>query len=96
MPKFTIVSTTIGAEGLDVSHGEDILLADDAESFADSVVALLRDTGRRKTLERAASMLAARYDWSVISRRFEDVLARVAQVETPAREAAPRPAPLGA
>ena len=36
------VSTTIGAEGLDVHHGEDILLADDAESFAASVVDLQR------------------------------------------------------
>src|SRR5437764_4399390 len=41
-----VVSTTIGAEGLDVSHGEDILLADDAETFADSVVALLSDAER--------------------------------------------------
>ena len=82
-----VVSTTVGAEGLDVTHGEDILLADDAASFAESVTALLRDATRRETLGRAAAALAARYDWSVIARRFEDVLARAAGVEDAAGEA---------
>jgi glycosyltransferase involved in cell wall biosynthesis len=73
-----VVSTTIGAEGLDVRHGENILLADDAESFARDVVRVLRDDSERVRLERAASALAARYDWTVIARTFEDVLVRVA------------------
>jgi len=36
-----VVSTTIGAEGLDVHDGEDILIADDAASFAQAVLRLL-------------------------------------------------------
>ncbi|HKG15740.1 MAG TPA: glycosyltransferase family 4 protein [Pyrinomonadaceae bacterium] len=82
-----VVSTTVGAEGLDVTHGEDILLADDAAGFAESVTGLLRDASRRESLGRAAAALAARYDWSVIARRFEDVLARAAGVEDAAGEA---------
>lgn len=82
-----VVSTTVGAEGLDVTHGEDILLADDAASFAESVKSLLRDVSRRESLGRAAAALAARYDWSVIARRFEDVLARAAGVGDAAGEA---------
>jgi polysaccharide biosynthesis protein PslH len=74
-----VVSTTVGAEGLDVTDGEDILLADDAERFAASVVSLLRDDARRAEVGRAASALAARYDWSVIARSFEQVLARAAE-----------------
>lgn len=74
-----VVSTTIGAEGLDVQHGRDILLADDVWGFADEVVSLLRDAEKRRRLERAASELAARYDWKVIARRFEETLARVAE-----------------
>jgi glycosyltransferase involved in cell wall biosynthesis len=73
-----VVSTTIGAEGLDVHHGQDILLADDAESFADSIISLLNDEARRKSFERAAAQLAAQYDWVVVARRFEEMLARVA------------------
>ncbi len=73
-----VVSTSIGAEGLDVHHGHDILLADTAETFADSTIALLRDRESRQQIERAASELAAAYDWSVIAERFEQVLVRVA------------------
>ncbi len=35
------VSTTLGAEGLDVKHGENILIADEAESFAAAMVSVL-------------------------------------------------------
>lgn len=74
-----VVSTTIGAEGLDVLHGRDILLADDAATFADEVVSLLEDPGRRRRFERAAFELAAQFDWKAVARGFEETLARVAQ-----------------
>ena len=38
-----VVSTSVGAEGLDARDGEHLLLADDAASFADAVDRLLRD-----------------------------------------------------
>ena len=69
-----VVSTTVGAEGLEVTHGRDVLLADDAASFADAVVTLLTDGGRRRELERAAAELAARHDWSAVVGRFEGAL----------------------
>jgi glycosyltransferase involved in cell wall biosynthesis len=72
------VSTSIGAEGLDVNDGRDILIADSSERFADSVISLLTDAIKRERIEEAASEQAARYDWSVITKRFEDVLERVA------------------
>jgi glycosyltransferase involved in cell wall biosynthesis len=73
-----VVSTSIGAEGLDVHCDRDILLADTAERFADSTIAVLADRELRQRIERAASELAAQYDWSVIAGRFEQVLARAA------------------
>ena len=71
------VSTSIGAEGLDVNDGRDILIADSSESFADSVIALLTDASRRERIEKAAEAQAARYDWPVIADRFEEVLTHV-------------------
>lgn len=65
-----VVSTSIGAEGLDVHHGRDIMLADSAESFSEAVSGLLRDEGQRHKYERAAAELAARYDWAVIGEQF--------------------------
>jgi len=38
-----IVSTTLGAEGLPAVHGENILIADDAKSFAQAAIRLIQD-----------------------------------------------------
>ncbi|MDQ3258756.1 MAG: glycosyltransferase family 4 protein, partial [Acidobacteriota bacterium] len=62
-----VVSTTVGAEGLDVRHAHNIWLADDAANFARAVTTLLRDHEQRRRFEKAAVELAARYDWTVIA-----------------------------
>jgi glycosyltransferase involved in cell wall biosynthesis len=74
-----VVSTTVGAEGLDVHHGRDIMLADDPRSFAQAVVMLLRDRELRRRYERAAQETAARCDWPAIGERFGEVLQAVVQ-----------------
>jgi glycosyltransferase involved in cell wall biosynthesis len=91
-----VVSTTIGAEGLDVHDGRDILLADDAKSFADSIVSVLSDEARRRELERCAAELAAQYDWSVVATRFEEMLASVAQLSLSPNEVESVPASVNA
>ena len=68
------VSTTIGAEGLDVEHGRDILLEDTPETFAEAIVTLLRDENVRRRYEAAAAATARKYDWSVIAQYFVEVL----------------------
>jgi glycosyltransferase involved in cell wall biosynthesis len=79
-----VVSTSIGAEGLDVRDGRDILLADSAPAFADAVVRLLGDEERRRQMEVAAADTAARHDWPAIAEAFAAVLGRV--VRPPAVE----------
>jgi polysaccharide biosynthesis protein PslH len=79
-----VVSTTIGAEGLDVHHGRDIMLADDPRSFAQAVIMLLRDAELRRRYEKAAADTAARYDWPAIGERFGEVLQSVAEKKSPA------------
>jgi glycosyltransferase involved in cell wall biosynthesis len=69
-----MVSTSIGAEGLDVTSGKDCLLADDAPSFASAIVAVSRDPALRRSYEDNAAALAARYDWSQIAMRFAEAL----------------------
>jgi glycosyltransferase involved in cell wall biosynthesis len=69
-----VVSTSVGAEGLDVHHGRDIVLADNPRSFAEAVSTLLGDENLRRKYEHAAAARAARYDWSVISGSFAQVL----------------------
>jgi glycosyltransferase involved in cell wall biosynthesis len=84
-----VVSTTIGAEGLDVHHGLDITLADDARCFAQAVIALLRDPELRRRYQTAAAETAARYDWPAIGQRFAEVLQSVAEMKSSARCAIP-------
>ncbi len=72
-----VVSTTVGAEGLDIRHGRDIMLADDPNSFAQAVIMLLRDRNLRQRYERAAAETAARYDWPAIGERFSEILQSV-------------------
>jgi sugar transferase (PEP-CTERM/EpsH1 system associated) len=74
-----VVSTTVGAEGLPVTHDRDILLADQPGSFADAVVRVVRDVTLRTRLEAAARALVAdHYDWSVVARDLDEALARTA------------------
>lgn len=69
-----VVSTTIGAEGIEVTDGENVLLADDAEAMARSIVRLLEDRSLRERLGRAGRRLAEeRYDWNVIGDRLDRV-----------------------
>jgi glycosyltransferase involved in cell wall biosynthesis len=80
-----VVSTTIGAEGLPVQDGENILLADDAETFAQSVVDLLADEVRRKNLGAAARKLVSEnYSWKAVGKTMAKVLEAVATEHAPA------------
>ena len=86
-----VVSTSIGAEGLDVENGRDLILADDANSFAQAINLLLRDSNLRRRYEEAAAKLAAQYDWSNIEQRFSQVLQDVIREAVPSK---PSPLPV--
>ena len=78
-----VVSTTIGAEGLPVTSGRDIEVADEPSRFAHAVVHLIRDTEARRAIETAARRLVVeRYDWSAVANDFEDALLRAAGIAT--------------
>ena len=79
-----VVSTTIGAEGLPVTDGADIVIADEPAAFAAAVVRLIRDDAARTRVSRAphAGWSSRRYDWSAVAQDFEDALARVAKGDT--------------
>jgi polysaccharide biosynthesis protein PslH len=62
-----VVSTTLGAEGLEVTPGKDILIADSPEAIADAVMTM--QAGSPQWLEITANaqrLVKARYDWSVV------------------------------
>jgi len=67
-----IVSTPLGCEGLDLHPGEDLLVAETAEEFAQVTVRLLRDfaLGRRLGMQ-ARRTAETRFDWTQIAREQE-------------------------
>jgi glycosyltransferase involved in cell wall biosynthesis len=74
-----VVSTTVGAEGLPVTDGRDVLIRDTPQAFASAVVALLRDPARRAPLERAArDLVVADCDWSAVAEQLDVALVRAA------------------
>jgi glycosyltransferase involved in cell wall biosynthesis len=73
-----IVSTTIGAEGLPVRDGVELLLADTPESFAQAVVRLLSENALAKELGgRAATTVRKNFGWDKVAENFSTICERV-------------------
>jgi glycosyltransferase involved in cell wall biosynthesis len=68
-----VVSTSLGCEGFPVQDGRELLIADSPRAFADAVVALARDAGRRAELGAAARAFVETYDWKNIIPHVEAV-----------------------
>lgn len=67
-----VVSTTLGAEGLVIEPGCHFVAADGARDFAQAVIALLNDPGRRRRIGAAGRQLVeSRYSWAQAARPFE-------------------------
>ncbi|HEY8053436.1 MAG TPA: glycosyltransferase family 4 protein [Steroidobacteraceae bacterium] len=83
-----VVSTTLGAEGLDAVPGRHLLVADDPADFARSVLRILGEPGLGDELGREGrALVSERYSWrgaaGALGAFFKQVLAR--------RDAAPEP-----
>jgi glycosyltransferase involved in cell wall biosynthesis len=73
-----VVSTSKGAEGLSVTQGKNILIADDPGEFAIHVARLLRDPMLRQSLSLNASQLVKeKYGWEMIGDRFSNCLDQI-------------------
>jgi len=80
-----VVSTSVGAEGLEVHHGRDAILADTPPTFSEAVVMLLRDPSLRRRYEAAAATLASQFDWPAIGFEFAQLLEHVRLGAVPQR-----------
>jgi glycosyltransferase involved in cell wall biosynthesis len=74
-----VIATRKGAEGLDVRHGANILLADTPDELAQAAATLFRDPALRTGMAANARRLVEEtYDWQVIGRRLLTLVAQVA------------------
>jgi sugar transferase (PEP-CTERM/EpsH1 system associated) len=80
-----VISTTVGAEGLAVTDGCNIHLADDAETFARKLLALLSNATERQTVADAAiNLVTETFSWESVTERFEAILAESGDAATQA------------
>ena len=77
-----MVSTKLGAEGLPVTDGYNLLLAEAPEDFAQKIVLLLRDPALRKSLGlRSRQLVEEHYSWAMVAAEFDAVLQSMTRVQ---------------
>ncbi|MDE0327183.1 MAG: glycosyltransferase family 4 protein [Candidatus Poribacteria bacterium] len=73
-----IVSTSVGAEGLDLKDGEEIFIADEPKVFAEAVTRLLKDPSlRRRIGKNGRARVEQDYDWRSISEKLHQLYTRI-------------------
>jgi polysaccharide biosynthesis protein PslH len=74
-----VVSTSKGAEGLDVTNEREILIADEPDTFANQTLRLLEDLDLRARLARnGRTLVEAKYSWVEIGKSFSTFVEEVA------------------
>lgn len=77
-----VVSTTVGAEGLDAVSDRHIVLADDPQAFAKSILQLLDDPERCLDLATEGRRLVERcYGWNALADRFKSFIQEISGKE---------------
>lgn len=69
-----IVSTSMAIEGISLTDGKDVILADSPSDFVDKIVALMADQNLREEIEKKARRFAERYyDWDRIGAKLSGI-----------------------
>jgi len=72
-----VVSTTVGAEGLPLKQGVELMLCDEPKTFAEAVIRVLTDQSYAAELgTRAAANVRQNHSWVQVSERFASICAR--------------------
>lgn len=85
-----IVSTTIGAEGLPVRDGAELLLADTAETLASAVIRVLKDKTLANDLGAcAAATVREKFGWERVAARFGNICEETLAIKRSRQHVAP-------
>ncbi len=73
--KIPVVSTTLGAEGIPVTDGKDILIADTPETFIAAITKILENPSMAKTLaENLQQLVIQKYSIAALAQEGKDIL----------------------
>jgi glycosyltransferase involved in cell wall biosynthesis len=77
-----VISTTIGCEGVEVRDGENILIADTPQDFAQAVVRAIRDEElARRLAANGRQWVEEKYDWRIVYPKLDEVYDKVTKGE---------------
>jgi len=69
-----VISTSVGAEGLGVTHEENIILADNPYEFASKILRLFEDKNLREKIgKNARQFVKEKYDWNIVAEKLVKV-----------------------
>lgn len=73
-----VISTSKGCEGLEVAHGNDILIEDEIGAFAGAIVSLLRNQDlARRVGNKARQTVMLHYEWLKIANQLVSVYGQI-------------------
>jgi len=68
-----VISTTVGAQGLEVRSGAQMVLADEPEDMVRKLTNMLQDRDGRERMARAArTFVETHYSWQMLGRKYAD------------------------
>jgi len=77
-----VVSTSLGAEGLEVTQKENIMIADNPKDFANHTIELMTNTSLRKTLtEKAREFVESYHSWRQIAEKLDQVYQEICNLK---------------
>ncbi len=69
--RLPVVATSVGAEGLALTPGEQILIADEPQEMAQQIIRLYNDNKlRERLIDNAYQCIKQQYDWNIIGERL--------------------------
>ena len=87
-----VVETTVANEGIRATLGDHLVIADEARSFADAVLALLADPARRDNLAEAArNYILGHWTWEANFLTLEAAMLKALEDSTPPQNALSSP-----
>lgn len=73
-----VVTTSTGIEGIEATHGKEVLVAESSDDLAKNVINLIKNqTLRREIIQRAMNLVEKKYDWIAITKKLDQIYQEV-------------------
>jgi glycosyltransferase involved in cell wall biosynthesis len=78
--KLPVVSTPLAVEGIEVTSGQDVLVAKDKKELAENTIKILRNPGMgEKIASSALLVIKDRYNWKIIANNLDNIYKKIGE-----------------